>query len=147
MIFSKLIFKNQFIHYTCKEYKKIQYIKYIMRVLHYIFFISSIHLSHMYFIQNQNKKICANCKFFIKNNNECSKFGEVNIVTGKHLYEIAENVRNDENKCGEDAIFFTKNYFKFMTFSYYFILEHWVFISLFILYTIPIVFFLSLFHY
>ena len=29
------------------------------------------------FIQNQNKPICANCKFFIPHKNECSKFGTI----------------------------------------------------------------------
>ncbi len=31
-----------------------------------------IHNSEPYYIQNQNKQICANCK------NECSKFGSIN---------------------------------------------------------------------
>ena len=37
------------------------------------------------------------------------------LITGKHDYEDAIIVRNDDNKCGEDAIFFKKNYFKFIS--------------------------------
>jgi hypothetical protein len=96
-----------------------------MKTLHYIFFINCIHKVELYFIQNQNKPICANCKFFISNKNECSKFGDVNIITGKYSYEPSTNVRNDEEKCGDYAIFFKKNYFKFITIPYYFLLEHY----------------------
>jgi hypothetical protein len=95
-----------------------------MKFLHYIFFIINIHKAELYFIQNQNKPICANCKFFISNKNECSKFGDVDIITGKYTYESAASVRNDEDKCGEYAIFFRKNYFKFITIPYYFISEN-----------------------
>ena len=87
-------------------------------------FITIIDKVQLYFIQNQNKPICANCKFFISNKNECSKFGDVNIITGKYNYETATSVRNDEDKCGEYAIFFKKNYFKFITIPYNFILEN-----------------------
>jgi hypothetical protein len=100
-----------------------------MNILHYILFITSIHTADLYFIQNQNKPICANCKFFIPNKNECGKFGEVNIITGKHTY--ADRVRNDENKCGEYAIFFKKNNFKIITLPYYFVLKHWIYVSYF----------------
>jgi hypothetical protein len=95
-----------------------------MKFLHYIFFITIIHKAKPYFIQNQNKPICANCKFFISNKNECSKFGDVDIITGKYSYEPASNVRNDNDKCGEYAIFFKKNNFKFITIPYYFLLEN-----------------------
>jgi hypothetical protein len=94
-----------------------------MKILQYIFFLINIHRVELYFIQNQNKPICANCKFFIANKNECSKFGDVDIITGKYSYEHASSVRNDEDKCGEYAIFFRKNYFKFITIPYYFVLE------------------------
>ena len=58
-----------------------------MNLLYYIFFLTSIHKVELYLIQNQNKPICANCKFFIPNKNECSKFGDVDIITGKYSYE------------------------------------------------------------
>ena len=47
----------------------------------YIIFIliTAIPNVKLYLLQNNNKKICANCKFFISNKNECSKFGEVDI--------------------------------------------------------------------
>jgi hypothetical protein len=78
-----------------------------------------------YFIQNQNKPICSNCKFFIPNRNECRKFGDIDIITGKYNYETATNIRSDEDKCGEYALFFKKNNFKFITIPYYFLLENY----------------------
>ena len=95
-----------------------------MKLLHYIIFIIKIHNVEPYFIKNQNKPLCANCKFYIPTNNECSKFGEINIITNEHIYEEAIIVRNDDNKCGEDAIFFKENYFKFITIPYYGIVEN-----------------------
>ena len=88
----------------------------------YLFFI--INKSEPYFIQNQNKPVCANCKYFIPNKNECSKFGSINIVTNEYHYEPALSVRNDDNKCGDDAVFFKTNYFKFITVPYYFLVEN-----------------------
>lgn len=101
------------------------------KLLHYIFLITCI---EGYFIQNQNKKVCANCKFFIANKNECGKFGEVDIITGKYNYENAISLRNDEKKCGEYAIFFKKNHFKFLTILYYYIRENLAIISFLSLY-------------
>jgi hypothetical protein len=95
-----------------------------MKRLHYILFIIKIDTVEPYFIKNQNKPICANCRFFIPNKNECSKFGNVNIITGKYNYDSASNVRKDEDKCGEYAIFFQKNHFKFITVPYYFVLDN-----------------------
>ena len=99
-----------------------------MKFLHFIIFIVNIHKVELYFIQNQYKPICDNCKFFIPNKNECRNFGNVNIITGKYTYESASSVRNDEEKCGEYAILFKKNNFKFITIPYYFLLEHGIII-------------------
>jgi hypothetical protein len=93
-----------------------------MNILHYIFFILGICSTDLYLIETQNKKICADCKFFIANKRECSKFGNVSIITGKHRYDSAVD------KCGIDAIFFKKNYFKFITLSYYFVLDNGIFL-------------------
>lgn len=49
-----------------------------------IIFIINIHKAKLYFIQNKNKPICANCKFFIPNKNECSKFKIIDIVTNEY---------------------------------------------------------------
>jgi len=95
-----------------------------MKTLHYIFFIISINKVELYLIQNQHKLKCADCKFFIPNKNECSNFGDINIITGKYTYEPAISVRNDEDKCGEYAIFFKKNNLKFITIPYYFLLQN-----------------------
>jgi hypothetical protein len=107
-----------------------------MKSLHYIFILTSIQNVDVYFIENQNKPICANCKFFIKNKNECSVFGQVDIITGKYIYESAIVVRNNENKCGEYAFYYKKNNFKFITDAYYFGKENWILISFFSTYGI-----------
>ena len=83
-----------------------------------------IYKTEPYFIQNQNKPICANCKFFIPTNNECSKFGTIDIVSNKCNYEKAMNVRKDDTKCGDEAVFFKRNYFKFITVPYYYLTEN-----------------------
>ena len=95
-----------------------------MKLLDYIIFINKIKNVELYFIKNQNKPICANCKFYIPTNNKCSKFGKINIITNDYMYDEAIIVRNDDNKCGEDAIFFKQNYFKFITIPYYGIIKN-----------------------
>lgn len=82
-------------------------------------FITTIPNTKLYLLPIQNKKICADCKFFISNKKECSKFGDVDIITGKHDYENAIDVRNNEDKCGEDSIFFKNNYLKIIFYSTY----------------------------
>jgi hypothetical protein len=91
-----------------------------MNNLWYIFLLSVIPSVKLNYIKNQNKPICSNCKFFIANKNECGNFGDINIISGKYTYENAISVRNNEDKCGQDAIFFKKNNFKFITVPYYF---------------------------
>ena len=95
-----------------------------MKFLHYIILVTTFHKVELHFIQNQNKPICANCKFFISNKNQCSKFGNMDLVSGKYNYEDANIVRNDENKCGEFAKFFEKNHFTFITVPYNYLLEN-----------------------
>ena len=72
------------------------------------------------------KKICKDCKHFIGDNIECRKFGDTNIITGKVTYNSARSVREDKNKCGEDAILFEKNHFKIFTVPYYFIKDNFL---------------------
>jgi len=67
------------------------------------------------------KKICKDCRYFIGNSIECRKFGSTNLVTGKITYESAMRVREDEKKCGPDAILFEENHFKIITIPYYFL--------------------------
>lgn len=95
-----------------------------MKIYIIYIFINAILKIESYLLENHNKKICANCKFFISNKNECRKFGDIDIITGKHDYENAIELRNDNDKCGEDAIFFQKNYFKFISISFDFLLEN-----------------------
>jgi hypothetical protein len=70
------------------------------------------------------KKICKDCIHFIGDNIECRKFGDTNIITGKVTYNSARSVREDKNKCGEDAILFEKNHFKIITIPYYFLKDY-----------------------
>lgn len=64
---------------------------------------------------NQNK-FCKNCKYFrgdnlfdleysIKNG-KCTKFGDLNVLDGKIIYENAKNIRADESKCCIDGTLF-----------------------------------------
>ena len=99
-----------------------------------------INMNESYFIQNQNKLICANCKFFIPTKNECSKFGSIDIVTNEPNYETALSVRKDDDKCGEDAIFFKRNYFKFITVPYYFLVEYNYLVLLSSIFILPTLF-------
>ena len=70
----------------------------------------------------QPKKICADCKYYIGNTKKCRLFNEIDIVTGKPIYENALDVRDDNKKCGEKAIHFEKNNLQFITNLRYFIL-------------------------
>ena len=69
------------------------------------------------------KRICKDCRHFIGDNIECRKFGDTNIVTGKVTYERARHVREDEKKCGKDAIYFEENKFKIITIPYYIMMD------------------------
>ena len=57
-------------------------------------------------------KICKDCRHFIGDNMECRKFSDTNIITGKVTYDSARSARQDEKKCGENAVLFEKNNFK-----------------------------------
>jgi hypothetical protein len=74
------------------------------------------------------KKLCKDCKFFIANKNECSKFGELDLLYGKHDYKYAKKSRENNDLCGLEAKYFEENNFKFITRPYYFVLEYGVFI-------------------
>lgn len=91
-------------------------------------FLITIKNINPHYIQNQNKKICANCKFFIKNKNECNKFGKIDMITGDYEYEKAISVREDENKCGNDGIFFEKNYVKYISIPFNFLFDNFLLI-------------------
>lgn len=95
-----------------------------MKIYIIYIFITAIPNLDSHLLPIQNKKICANCKFFISNKKECSKFGDIDIITGKYDYENASSVRNDEDKCGEDAIFFKNNNFKIISIPFEFLLKN-----------------------
>lgn len=72
------------------------------------------------------KKICKDCKHYIGDNIECRKFGDTNLITGKVTYDSARSVRENEKKCGENAIYFEENKFKIITVPYYFLKDNWM---------------------
>ena len=73
-------------------------------------------------------------------NTECSKFGTIDIITNEHNYEQALAVRKDDNKCGEEAVFFKRNYFKFITVPYYFLVENSILVILPSIFILPTLF-------
>jgi hypothetical protein len=74
-----------------------------------------------------NNPLCKNCKFYIRNNQLCGKFGNTDLVRGYPKYESASNVRYAENKCGEKGKYFQKNNYKFITVPYYILEEYSIF--------------------
>jgi len=95
-----------------------------MKIYIICIFITTIPNIELHLLPIKNKKICANCKFFISDKKECSKFGNVDIITGDHDYENAIDVRNNEDKCGEDGIFFKNNYLKIIFIPFEFLLKN-----------------------
>ena len=71
------------------------------------------------------KPLCKDCKYYIANEWDCGKFGDVNLVSGRESFESARSARRDETKCGEDAKLFELNRFKIITVPYYFLLNYW----------------------
>ena len=74
------------------------------------------------------KKICRDCRHFIGDNIECGKFDITNLITGKVTYDSARSAREDEKKCGQDAIHFEENHLKIITVPYYFLKNNVFFI-------------------
>jgi hypothetical protein len=72
------------------------------------------------------KPLCKDCKFYIANERECGKFGDVNLVSGRESFESAREARSDVKKCGEDAKLFETNHYKIITVPYYFFLDYWM---------------------
>jgi hypothetical protein len=73
-----------------------------------------------------SKKICRDCRHFIGDNIECRQFSNINIITGKITYDSARFARENEKKCGKEAIHFEENHFKIITVPYYFIRDNWI---------------------
>lgn len=80
------------------------------------------------------KKLCKDCKFFIANEKRCMKFGDTDLVTGEIDYKYAANIRDNKDKCGEDAKYFEENTIKFLTVPYYFTLAYWYWYPVFFIY-------------
>ena len=64
-------------------------------------------------------KICRDCKYFT--GETCKKYFITDIVTGEKSYYYARAVRENKEKCGEEAIHFEKNHYKIVTVPYYFV--------------------------
>ena len=82
------------------------------------------------------RKICKDCRHFIGDNVECRKFGDVDLVTGKVTYPAAKYIRDDSEKCGENATHFEENQFKIVTVPYYFVKEYKFIFSSVVLFSI-----------
>ena len=72
------------------------------------------------------QKLCKDCKHFRPNMRECSLFGDVDMVHGKHSYTYASTARLSETKCGKDAKMFVENSAKILTVPYYFMKDYWL---------------------
>jgi hypothetical protein len=56
-----------------------------------------------------NKKViplCENCAFFSSEKSLCKKFGEIDSITKKYIYERADLCREDLFKCGKGGYYF-----------------------------------------
>lgn len=82
------------------------------------------------------KKICKDCRHFIGDKVECRKFGDVDLVTGKVTYPEAKYIRDDSEKCGENATHFEENHFKIVTVPYYFVKKYNIIFSSIVLFTL-----------
>jgi len=99
-----------------------------MKVIN-IFLLSIIFFPRSFSLLPPPKKICRDCIHFIGDNNECRLFGDTNIVTGEVKYPPAEIIRDNTEKCGENAIYFKKNKFKIVTEPYFFCKKNWMILS------------------
>jgi len=93
------------------------YILYFLKIQSYVVLYESCVI--------QKIKTCADCKFLNSNNIKCTKFTDIDLITGEHLNEKASIIRFDENKCGKEGKYFEKNNIKIITVPYYFILDQW----------------------
>lgn len=93
--------------------------------------LSQVYVVPLFFAQAYSTlrtppKICKDCRHFIGDSFGCGKFGDTNIINGKVTYSSAKSVREDVTKCGQDAVFFETNDYKFITVPYYFLKENWI---------------------
>jgi len=80
------------------------------------------------------QKLCKDCKHFRPNTRECSHFGDVDMVHGKHSYTYASTARLSETKCGKEAKMFEENRAKILTVPYYFMKDNWLLVFVFGMY-------------
>ena len=76
------------------------------------------------------KKLCKDCKFFIPNSRECSKFGDTDLVDGSVNHMYANTARSTERHCGPEATYFEPNKYKNITAPYYFVRKQWPMIAI-----------------
>jgi hypothetical protein len=56
---------------------------------------------------NPVPKICRDCRHFIGDKKQCGVFGDTDLVSGEVSYPSARRMRDDDRKCGTDAVRFT----------------------------------------
>jgi hypothetical protein len=85
-----------------------------MYKFNYFTLINRTFASYSTFIRNEKIPICVKCLNFIEkkqydpyeptsNNTQyarCGKYGEIDFITGRIEFDLAVNVRLDDNKCG-----------------------------------------------
>jgi hypothetical protein len=76
-------------------------------------------------------KFCKDCRFYIANTRECSVFSDSNLVTGVKSYVYASSARQNDNKCGKDAVYFQENNYKWLTVPYYFLINNWAIVGMY----------------
>lgn len=54
-------------------------------------------------------KLCVDCKFYLRNNQQCENDSWTNPVDGRQIYSDAMQVRFSSTKCGQDAKWFAEN--------------------------------------
>jgi hypothetical protein len=83
---------------------------YIKKLFILITFIKNI-LAISYFVETikNNAVLCKNCIYFKPKSfgiHKCTKFGELDIVSGRIEYDSAYKCRLDSNCCGMEAKYF-----------------------------------------
>lgn len=88
----------------------------------YFLILNSKFSTEKNFIRNKELPICSKCLHFIEHTNNypydpipsneyygrCTKFGEVNMITGEIEYDLAINCRLNVSKCGNSGSEYTK---------------------------------------
>lgn len=102
-----------------------------MRISLFLFSISKISCSN--FVKNFKKPECKKCIYYkpdefyglkLSPYNECSKFGEKDIINGNTKYDVAKDCRNNIDKCGIEGKYYEENDF-YLVKQYYHLVKYY----------------------